>query len=93
MNVILKEADTILESNKREVLQEITALQVKVKNAIKNQSTLFSSNTSQLKETVAASYTDLAQEAVSEEVFQKRLRNNNFELKFGLNWLTGSEHF
>jgi len=87
MNDILKEADTILESNKREVLQEITALQVKVKNAIKNQSTLFSSDTSQLKETVAASYTDLAQEAVSEEVFQKRLRNNNFELKFGLNWL------
>lgn len=87
MNDILKEAGAVLESNKREVLQEITALQVKVKNAVKNQSALFSSNTSQLKETVAASYTDLAQEAVSKEVFRKRLRNNNFELKFGLNWL------
>ncbi|KJS47550.1 DUF2339 domain-containing protein [Desulfosporosinus sp. BICA1-9] len=87
INDIFKETETVLELNKREVLQEITALQVKVKNAVKNQSTLFSSNTSQLKESVAASYTDLAQETVSEEVFQKRLRNNNFELKFGLNWL------
>ena len=87
LNDILKEAEAVLEPDKREVLQEIESLQVKVKNAVKNQSALFSSNTNQLKATIAASYMDVAQEAVSEEVFQKRLRNNNFELKFGLNWL------
>lgn len=82
-----KRADQSLREEKRTIVAKLDHLSMEVNETIKKERVLLAKEERDLLGGISEQYQDLAGEELTEEVIQKRVKQNQLEMKIGLNWI------
>ncbi|UTR13837.1 DUF2339 domain-containing protein [Salipaludibacillus sp. LMS25] len=84
----LKEtAQSSLLEDKQSIMKKISDMSEEISIAIKEEKEKLANEKQELRTNTSARYETLANEELTEEVIQKRMKQNQVELKIGLNWI------
>lgn len=82
-----KRAEQLLQEDKAEILRQLEQLSVQLQEAVNRQRENWVVEEKQLRDEIHDRYDRLSGEEITEETRQKRIKQNQIEMKIGLNWV------
>lgn len=79
--------DKLLAEDKAAIFSQLDRLSIELQEAIKKQQERWAVEEKQLRDEIVTHYDQLASEEITEEMRQKRIKQNQIEMKIGLNWV------
>ncbi|MED4151013.1 DUF2339 domain-containing protein, partial [Halalkalibacterium halodurans] len=87
INALKDRAAKNLAEQKQEIMAKLHEMSLTLNDAIKGERERLAEEQRNLLKHISEDYTELENEELSEEVIQKRAKQNQMEMKIGLNWI------
>ncbi|WP_017187071.1 DUF2339 domain-containing protein [Alkalibacillus haloalkaliphilus] len=80
-------ANQSVEENKQQILTKLNGLEAEIDEMLHEERQFFAKQEKELIDSYSKEYNQLADEELSEDVIQKRVKQNQVEMKIGLGWI------